>query len=47
MAFRECLRTQEPDFYHNETYTFMPRWYNYINMPRDNAEKIMIILRNN
>ena len=39
MALRECLRNQEPDFYHNGTSKFIPRWYNYINMPRNNAEK--------
>ena len=45
MALRECLQTQEPDFCRNGTSKFIPSWYNYTNMPRDNAEKIMVILR--
>jgi hypothetical protein len=27
----------EPDFYRSGASKFIPRWYNYINMPKDNA----------
>jgi hypothetical protein len=40
MAVRETLRMQEPDFYRDGIFKFVPRWHKCINVLEDYVGKL-------